>query len=122
MKKWTIRGRLLGSFAVILGLMMLMGGVTYTRLATIETAATSTATDSVPGLYLSTAIAGNLLTTYALTVEQLGQGDILSTQTLQERWQASQEKFDASIRQYESTIKTPRDRELFEAFKAQVAP
>jgi methyl-accepting chemotaxis protein WspA len=122
MKTWTIRGRLLGSFAVILALMMVMGGIAYTRLATIEKAAASTAMDSVPGLYSSTAIAGNLLTTYALTVEQLGQGDILAAQKLQERWQANQEKFSASIRQYESTIKTPQDRELFEAFKAQVAP
>ena len=122
MKTWTIRRRLLGSFAVILALMIVMGGVAYTRLATIEKAASSAATDSIPGLYSSTEIAGDLLTTYALTVEQLGQGDILATQKLQDRWQASQQKFEASVKQYEGTIKTPRDRELFEAFKAEVAP
>ena len=122
MKKWTIRGRLLGNFTVILALMMVMGGITYVRLATIEKAANSAANDSIPGLYLSTAIVNNLLATYALTVEQLGQGDILATQKLQERWQAVQDKFQASILQYENTIKTPKDRELFEAFKAQVAP
>jgi methyl-accepting chemotaxis protein WspA len=122
MKKWTIRQRLLGSFVVILALMMVMGGVAYTRLAIIEKGATSAATGSIPGLYASTEIASNLIMTYALTVEQLGQGDIRATQKLAARWQANQEKFEASIRKYESTIRTVQDRELFEAFKSRVAP
>jgi methyl-accepting chemotaxis protein WspA len=122
MKQWTIRRRLLGSFAVILGLMMVMGGVAYTRLVTIEKGATSTATDSVPGLYLSTEIASELIMTYALTVEQLGQADLLAAQKLAVRWQDNQEKFEASIRKYESTIRSVRDRELFESFKAKIVP
>jgi methyl-accepting chemotaxis protein WspA len=84
--------------------------------------ATSAATDSIPGLDLSNEIAGNLIMTYALTVEQLGQGDILATQKLAARWQANEEKFEASIRQYESSIGTERDRELFAAFKATLVP
>jgi methyl-accepting chemotaxis protein WspA len=122
MKTWTIRRRLLGSFAVILALMMAMGGIAGARLATIAKAAASAATDSIPGLESSDEIASNLIMTYALTVEQLGQGDILASQKLAARWQANQEKFEASIRQYESTITTPQDRELFAAFRAQVTP
>ena len=122
MKQWTIRRRLLGSFAAILGLMMVMGGIAYTRLATIEKGATSTKTDSIPGLYLSTEIASDLVMSYALTVEQLGQADILAEQKLVERWQTNQEKIETSIKKYEGAIKTVPDRELFDAFKAQVAP
>ncbi|MDP9082340.1 MAG: methyl-accepting chemotaxis protein [Pseudomonadota bacterium] len=122
MKTWTIRRRLLGSFAIILALMMVMGGIAWTRLATIEKAATSAATDSIPGLDLSNEIAGNLIMSYALTVEQLGQADILATQKLEQRWQVNQAKFEASIRKFESRISTAEDRELFAAFKAQVAP
>src|SRR5487761_2064408 len=122
MKNWTIRQRLLGSFVVILALMMAMGGIAYTRLATIESATASAAVDSIPGLYSSTAIRSNLIMTYALTVEQLGQGDILATQKLAARWQARQKMLAASIRQYESAIRTAQDRQLFEAFKSQVAP
>ncbi|HSI37881.1 MAG TPA: hypothetical protein VK946_02305 [Methylotenera sp.] len=36
MKNWTIRQRILGSFTVILVLMGVMGGVAYTRLASIK--------------------------------------------------------------------------------------
>jgi hypothetical protein len=101
---------------------VVMGGIAWSRLATIEMAATSAARDSIPGLDLSNEIAGNLIMAYALTVEQLGQGDILATQKLAARWQANQEKFEASIRKYESTIRTAEDRELFAAFKSQVVP
>jgi methyl-accepting chemotaxis protein WspA len=122
MKQWTIRQRLQGSFAVILALMMVMGGVAYTRLATIDRATGSAAADSIPGLYRSTEIASDLIMTYALTVEQLGQGDILEMQNLEKRWQANQDKFDEAIRKYESTIGIVKDRALFDAFKRQVAP
>jgi methyl-accepting chemotaxis protein WspA len=122
MKTWTIRRRLLGSFAVILALMLVMGGVAWTRLATIEKAAISAATDSIPGLDLSNEIAGDLIMSYALTIEQLGQEDVLASKKLAARWQANQERFEASIRKYESTIRAVEDRELFAAFKAQVVP
>jgi methyl-accepting chemotaxis protein WspA len=122
MKKWTIRRRLIGSFSVILALMMLMGGIAYTRLATIERASSSAARDSIPGLYLSNEIASNLITSYALTVEQLGQGDVLGSEALVDRWQANQETLTASIAKYETTIKTSEDRALFEAFKATIPP
>jgi methyl-accepting chemotaxis protein WspA len=122
MKTWTIRRRLLGSFAAILALMLVMGGIAWTRLATIEQGAASAAKDSIPGLDLSNEIAGDLITGYALTVEQLGQGDILATQKLAARRQANQQKFEASVRKYDGTISTAEDRELFAAFKAEVAP
>jgi methyl-accepting chemotaxis protein WspA len=122
MKNWTIRQRLLGSFAVILALMMIMGGIAYTRLAAIEKAATSAAADFIPGLYYSTEIRACLLMSYSLTVEELGQSDILATERLQARRRANQEKFEGSMRKYSATLNTPKTRELFETFKAQVAP
>jgi methyl-accepting chemotaxis protein WspA len=122
MNNWTIRQRLLVSFALILALMLIGAIITYTRLVTIEKAAVSAATDSIPGLYYSTEIASNVIMTYALTVEQLGQGDVLATQKLETRWQASQERLDESIRKYESSINSAKDRELFDVFKDQVGP
>jgi methyl-accepting chemotaxis protein WspA len=122
MNNWTIRQRLLGGFAFILVLMMVGEGIAYTHLETIEKATVSTATDSIPKLYHGTEIASDLIMTYALTVEQLGQGDVLATQKLEARWQASQAQFDRSIRNYESTVNSIRERELFDAFKNQVAP
>ena len=41
MKTWTIRQRILGSFAAVLALMIAMGGMAYTRLERVEQDATS---------------------------------------------------------------------------------
>jgi methyl-accepting chemotaxis protein WspA len=124
MNNWTIRQRLLGSFAVILALMIVMGAVAYTRLATIEKRATSAATQSIPGLYRSTQVLGNLIMGYALTIQQIGQGDVLAIQTLEARLKANQQRMEDSIRQYEATINPAavKDRQLFAAFQGQRAP
>jgi len=124
MDNWTIRQRLLGSFAVILALMIVMGAVAYTRFATIEKGATSASTRFIPGLYYSTQILGNLIMGYALTVQQIGQDDVLATQTLETRFKANQQSMDDSIRQYEATIDQTAtvNRQLFAAFQAQRVP
>lgn len=122
MNNWTIRKRLLLSFSTILVLMLGMGAVAWRGLAIIENGATSAAEESIPGLYHSSAIADSLVMNYALTVEQLGQGDILQMQALDERWQAKQKELSTLLTRYEGTIRTDRDRQLFEAFKSHVAP
>lgn len=124
MNSWTIRQRLLGSFAIILALMIVMGGIAFTRLATIEKAATSAATQSIPGLYHSTKILGNLIMSYALTIEQIGQADVLAMQALEVRLKANQRSMEESIRRYQGSISPTavRDRQLFEAFQSLRAP
>ncbi len=122
MKNWTIRQRLLGSFAIILVLMIAMASVAYTRLAIIEKAANSAATESIPGLYFSSAVRDTLIMTYALTVEQLGQGDILAMRKLEERWKTRRQELNELIGKYEKIVKTDQEQELFTAFKEQLGP
>jgi methyl-accepting chemotaxis protein WspA len=117
MKNWTIRQRLLGSFAAILALMLLMGGAAYLKLVGIEKDATSAASDSVPGLYWGTLVRGSLFLNYALTAESAGQSDILAAQKLDERMQTAMKEWDEEIRNYEATIVQAEDRANFEAFK-----
>lgn len=122
MKNWSIRQRLIGSFAAILMLMVVMGGIAYSRLATIEQVAANTAADSIPGLFDSTQIRDGLFMSYALTADQLGQTDVLATEKIESRRRANQQSLEALIRQYKSTISTSADRELFETFEDAVAP
>ena len=67
MKEWSIRQRLIGSFALILLLMLVMGGIAYTRLAKVGSAVNSLQTDSLPGLYYSAQLMVALETNYAVT-------------------------------------------------------
>jgi methyl-accepting chemotaxis protein WspA len=124
MNNWTIRQRLLGSFAVILALMVGMGGIAYTRLKTIDREAASAATDSIPGLYRSTQVLGNLIMSYALTIQEIGQDDVLAMQKLEQRQKANQQSMEDSIRQYEATISPngAKDRQLFAAFQSERTP
>ena len=50
MKNYTIRARILMSFAVVLAVMPLMGGVAYTQLAQIEELASGVEARTAPGL------------------------------------------------------------------------
>ncbi len=122
MNNWTIRQRLLGSFAIILGLMIIMSRVAYTGLGIIDEAADSAATEFIPGLYNSSAVRDALTASYALTVQQLGQDDILAVRKLQERWKASREELATLIARYEALATAGHDREVFAAFRTQLDP
>jgi len=118
MKNWTIKQRILGSFAVILILMVVMAGVASTRLAKIEDEATSLRQDSNPGLYYSTMINAawyeNLLLGQQIAQvddsEATRQADIALLRANAERLNHLQEEYD-------KTVYSARDRALFEQFK-----
>jgi len=122
MKTWTIRRRIIGSFAAILALMIVMGVLAYAQLAKIEQQATEIFTDSVPGLYHSTEIQGRWILNDSLMTQFLGQYDKSSMAKVEPRLQANLKGLEDAIRRYEATIFTPRDRELYEAFKSVRAP
>ena len=67
MKNWTIKQRILGSFALILLLMALMAAVAWLRLAKIDDAASSLRDDSTPGLHASAMINAYWYENYMLT-------------------------------------------------------
>ncbi|MGP0013283.1 hypothetical protein, partial [Pseudomonas sp.] len=51
MKNWTLRQRILASFAVIIAIMLLMVVASYSRLLSIESSEESVRTDAIPGVY-----------------------------------------------------------------------
>src|SRR5450830_2021919 len=118
MKNWTIKQRILGSFVVILVLMLVMAGVASTRLAKIDAEASSLRQDSTPGLYYSTMINAawyeNLLLGQQIAQvddsEATRQADIALLRANAERLNHLQEEYD-------KTVYSARDRALFEQFK-----
>ncbi len=116
MKNWTIRQRLVASFAGILGLMLATGGIAYKYLASIEREATSLAADSMPGLHYGSRVRGSLLMSYALTAEAMGQLDVLAAQEVEASLAANQRDWDEAITGYQAAIVQAQDRENFAAF------
>ncbi|MCB1652919.1 MAG: methyl-accepting chemotaxis protein, partial [Pseudomonadales bacterium] len=56
MKNWTLRQRILASFAVIIAIMLLMVVAAYSRLLSIESSEETVRADSIPGVYYSSMI------------------------------------------------------------------
>ena len=116
MRNWTIRQRILASFAVILALMVVMGGVAYLRLALIEQKATTIQQDAVPGIYFSSQLMTALVTSFSLTQEHILQEDPAMMRQVDSLLQANRGNLESLIKNYETTIFQARDRELFDAF------
>jgi methyl-accepting chemotaxis protein WspA len=114
---WTIRWRIVASFGIVLAAMVIMGTVTYAGLARIREETVETMTDSVPGLAHSMTT-GNALLASFVTMEQFAlQPDAAGRQRVLVQLQAKNAALDAAIAEYEKTIFSDADRELFGRFK-----
>lgn len=119
MKNWTLRQRILASFAVIIAIMLLMVVVSYSRLMKIEVSQEAVRDDAVPGVYLSSIIRSAWVDSYLHTVDIIGLRD---DKTLTNADKTDYKAFEASIEQqmasYETTIHGQADRMDFDNFKA----
>ncbi|TFY86089.1 methyl-accepting chemotaxis protein [Pseudomonas kairouanensis] len=119
MKNWTLRQRILASFAVIIAIMLLMVVVSYSRLLKIETSEVAVRDDAVPGVYLSSMIRSAWVDSYLQTLELLG---LREDKQLSDADRAEFKSFEARILQqmdnYEKTIASGTDRTEFDKFEA----
>lgn len=116
-KGWTIRRRVIASFAVVLGLMIVTGTIALRDLGTIDRHVTDVATASVPGLHTGTDVRWQLGLNYALTAEYLGQTDVLRLEHLETALEESAAHWEDVIATYEALPESDADRALFAEFK-----
>ncbi|HTF71707.1 MAG TPA: methyl-accepting chemotaxis protein [Edaphobacter sp.] len=117
MRQWTIRWRIIGSFAVVLALMLVMAIVAYSRLVKVDTQAAVAQIDTVPGLKHIAEVKAALWENYALTQAQILQTDSGATDRLKENLEANLSKQDSELELYESAILEAMDRDRFNRFK-----
>ncbi|MDR7109813.1 methyl-accepting chemotaxis protein WspA [Pseudomonas frederiksbergensis] len=120
MKNWTLRQRILASFAVIIAIMLLMVVVSFSRLMKIEAGAESVRTDAVPGVYYSSMIRGAWVDSFNLTQQLVGlSGHREMTVADQTMYKSFEERLNEQIANYRKTIFTEDDRALFEEFEVR---
>src|SRR5260221_13291453 len=107
MKNWTIRARIGVSFAVILALMIVMGGAAYTRLMRIEQLTDDIDNDILPGLYYSNQIAADRIANYSHTEQYVLQTDPAVKQKLQAGILASRNQTKTLYARYASKVRSP---------------
>lgn len=117
MKSWTIKQRILGSFAVILTLMAAMAVVAWFKLDKINDEAISLRDDSTPGLYYSTTIDAawneSLLLSQQALESRNGNGE---ASTYAEKLHKNNELLNHLQAEYLRTIHDASDRQRFDTF------
>ncbi|WP_460147820.1 methyl-accepting chemotaxis protein [Pseudomonas sp. S2_A02] len=120
MKNWTLRQRILASFAVIIAIMLLMVVVSFSRLMKIDAGADRVRTDAVPGVYFSSMIRGAWVDSFNLTQQIVGlSGHREMTAADQAMYKSFEERLDEQMAHYRKTIFTPDDQALFEEFEVR---
>ena len=117
MKNWTLRQRILASFAVIIAIMLLMIVAAYSRLVTIESAEEAVGTDSIPGVYYSSMIRSAWVDSYATSQQLVGLSNRREmTQADVELFKSFDDRLKQYMASYQSTIQDAEDQERFDTF------
>ncbi|MGO4778960.1 MCP four helix bundle domain-containing protein, partial [Lysobacter sp. 2RAB21] len=114
MSNLTIRQRIMLSFAVIIAVMLLMGGIALQRLNHIQAEESRLRSDSIPGLYAS----GQIETqwhSYNTALNGLASPNAKDRAQAAERMRARREAFDDAMNRYRVTINDPGDRRNFDS-------
>ncbi|MFP3676791.1 methyl-accepting chemotaxis protein [Pseudomonas sp. SIMBA_041] len=118
MKNWTLRQRILASFAVIIAIMLLMVVVSYSRLLKIEASEQSVRDDALPGVYFSSMIRSAWVDSFLRTQEMLGlkEGQGISAEDAAD-FQAFEARLVEQINNYRATVTTEEDKVEIAAFE-----
>lgn len=117
MKNWTLRQRILASFAVIIAIMLLMVVAAYSRLVTIEAGEEEVRSDSIPGVYFSSMIRSAWVDSYVLTQQLVGlSGDRELTSADMDLYKSYEARLKQHMASYQGTIKDPQDQTSFNEF------
>ena len=117
MNAWTIRHRILASFAAVLALMIVMGAVAYACLARVAHAAAVIQKEALPGMSYSNQLMSAWLENFDLTRKHVAETEGVEMRKVESQLQANRAKLESLTRSYEGTISNAPDRENYEAFK-----
>ncbi|MDR2317448.1 MAG: methyl-accepting chemotaxis protein [Pseudomonas sp.] len=117
MKNWTLRQRILASFAVIIAIMLLMIVGAYSRLVAIETAEEAVGTDSIPGVYYSSMIRSAWVDGYVTSQQLVGLSNHREiTSADMALFKSFEDRLKQHMASYQSTIKDSDDQARFDSF------
>jgi methyl-accepting chemotaxis protein WspA len=116
-KNWTLRQRILASFAVIITIMLLMVVVSFNRLLVIENSGDEVRLDALPGVYYSSTVRGAWVESYLRTQQLLAEGAGRSLSSAEEdQYKEFEDRLQAQIVNYQKGIFEETDRNDFAQF------
>jgi len=116
-KNWTLRQRILASFAVIIAIMLLMIVAAYSRLVAIEAAEEAVGSDSIPGVYYSSMIRSAWVDSYVTSQQLVGLSNRREITTADmELFKGFEDRLKQHMASYQATIRTKDDQTRFDSF------
>ena len=118
MKNWTLRQRILASFAVIIAIMLMMVVASYSRLLSIQSSEEEVRLDALPGVYYSTLLRSAWGESYIRTLELIGEGQGRElTAAEKDQFQDFETRLQQQVDNYKRTIFDDADRANFTDFE-----
>ncbi|MCV9920545.1 methyl-accepting chemotaxis protein [Pseudomonas sp. BT-42-2] len=117
MNNWTLRQRILASFAVIIAIMLLMIVAAYSRLVAISTSEEAVGSDSIPGVYYSSMIRSAWVDSYVTSQQLVGLSDHREVTSADlELFKSFDDRLTQHMASYQATIRTDDDQASFNEF------
>ena len=117
MKNWTLRRRILASFAVVIAILMVTVVISYVRLAAIESDTDRVTTDALPGLFYSAVLRQDWVDSFVQT-EELFTSDHPAGITPAERdaFAANRAQLETDMKLYRESVFRNKELQQYEEF------
>jgi methyl-accepting chemotaxis protein WspA len=118
----TVRKKIVLGFSAVILLMVGLCAFAYIQLRAIEAQAVDFRAESVPGLYLAGRLRAASISTYASVQQLILERDPSRMQQIRAYLEDKTTERLELLKKYEPTIRTDKQRELYEATKTALAP
>jgi len=122
MKNWKIGTRMAAGFGAIIMTVVGLAGFAYSRIAVIHENASHVAAEALPGLYTIGQLQNNVHHSVALLLQHVTAGEKSEQARLENEIRELRSQNATRLGEYEKTITTDKDRELFGAIKNSRVP
>ena len=117
MSSWTIGRRIVVGFAAVIAIVAGLGVFAYERLTVIETQSTRITIDNLPGIYFSGQMATAAESRFGLVLKHVLATTAEQKTALEADLAAADARMAKLLTDYEGTITTTEDRQIFERCK-----
>lgn len=118
MKNWSVRLKLLAAFSIVVAITLANSIMGWLELEKMEARSQFMLDNPLPGLELISEIESECLQDHAQTWRFIAEKENATRDSLRAKVQGSVEREDLLLTQYEKTITTPDDRQLFNTMRA----
>ena len=120
MKNWTLRQRILASFAVVIAIMLLMVVISYIRLLDVEDSTKRVSEDAMPGTYALTTVRSAWTDSILMVHMLVGLNDDKPLDaTDRQAFSSNHDVLFERMAKYEATIHEDDDRQMLGRFKQE---